>query len=133
MKKYLRLYLYNFISLWIVANIFAGINFKGGYQTLAITALALTLVNLLVKPILNLLFLPLNLLTLGLFRWITNVAALHLVTIIVPGFEISGFNFPGFSYGNFVILPAYLSRFLVLVIASFVISFIISFLSWLNK
>jgi uncharacterized membrane protein YvlD (DUF360 family) len=48
MKKYLRLYIYNFFSLWLVANILAGINFKGGYQTLAITALALTLVNLLI-------------------------------------------------------------------------------------
>lgn len=133
MKKYIRLYLYNLICLWLVANILAGINFKGGFQTLAITALALTLVNLLIKPLINLLFLPLNLLTLGLFRWLTNVAVLHLVTIIVPAFEVSGFNFPGYSYGNFVILPTYLSRFWVLVIASFIISFIISFLTWLNK
>jgi len=133
MKKYLRLYLYNFISLWLVANVLAGIYFKEGYRTLAVTALALTLVNLLIKPLINLLFLPLNLLTLGLFRWLTNVVTLHLVTIIVPEFEISGFNFSGFSQGNFVILPTYLSRFWVLVITSFIISLIISFLNWLNK
>jgi len=133
MKKYLRLYLYNFISLWLVANILSGVKFNGGLQTLAITALALTLVNLIIKPLINLLLLPLNLLTLGIFRWLANVAALHLVTIIIPEFNVSGFNFSGFSQGRFVILPTYLPRFWVLVIASFIISFIISFLNWLNK
>jgi len=133
MKKYLRLYLYNFISLWLAANVLAGINLGEKYKTLALTALALTLINILIKPLINLLLLPLNLLTLGFFRWITGVIALHLVSIIIPEFEVSGFNFSGFSYQGFIIPPIYLPRFWVLVIASFIISFVISFLIWLNK
>ncbi|MGB9706613.1 MAG: phage holin family protein [Microgenomates group bacterium] len=133
MKKYLRLYLFNIISLWLATNILAGVNLKEGWQTLVVVALVLTLINLVVKPLVNLLLLPLNLLTLGLFRWVSNVIALYLVTAIIPEFEISGFNFPGFSYQGFIIPQMYLTTFWVFVIASFIISLVTSFLLWLTK
>jgi len=133
MKKYLRLYLYNLFSLWVIINLLKGVSLENSHQTLAVTAIILTLVNSLIKPLINILLFPLNILTLGIFRWVTNAITLYLVTLIVSEFKISSFNFPGFFYKGIVIPPMYIPKIWVLIIASFIISLIISFLSWLNK
>ncbi|TSC54147.1 MAG: putative membrane protein [Microgenomates group bacterium LiPW_31] len=132
-KKYLRLFLINLVSFWLVAKLVGGVNYSGGFQTLAWAALALMIVNLTVRPLINLLLLPINLITLGAFRWLVNVLALYLVTLVVPQLKISAFLFPGFNYQGFIIPPVYLAIFWVLVIASFLISLITSFFLWLAE
>lgn len=54
-------------------------------------SLVLGLVNLVIRPIVRLLALPITLLTLGLFGWVINALMLWLVSAIVPGFVIHGF------------------------------------------
>ena len=132
-KKYLRIFFYNLVALWLVSTFIQGVDYLGGYQTLLLAALALTGVNLLVRPLLKLLFLPINLLTLGAFRWLINVIALYLVTMIVPQFKVAGFVFDGFAYQGFVIPAVNLGSFWALVVVSFFISVIPSFLYWLRK
>lgn len=56
-----------------------------------LASLVLGLINLVVRPIVRLLALPITLLTLGLFGWIINALMLWLVSAIVPGFHIQGF------------------------------------------
>jgi putative membrane protein len=131
MKKYLRIYLINVASLWLVSYSFGGLNYTGGYQSLIIGALALTLVNLLIRPIINLLLLPINLITLGTFRWLVNVIALYLVTLLIPQLIIQPFLFPGLSFQGFIIPSFYLNYFWSLTITSFLISLSVSLLSWL--
>lgn len=133
MKKNLRLFLFNFVSLWLASAILLGVSFSAGYQIIALSALVLSLVNLLIKPLINILLLPINLLTLGGFRWLSNVIALYLVTLFVPQFKIAGFLFPGFNYEGFVIPQMYLSLFWVFVLTSFIISLTTAFLLWLTN
>lgn len=59
--------------------------------TAVVASLVLGLVNLIIRPIVRLLALPLTLLTLGLFGWVINALMLWLVSVIVPGFRLSGF------------------------------------------
>ncbi len=90
------------------------------------------LINFLLVPLLKILFLPLNLLTLGLFAWITNVLALYALTTMVTDFRLVPYTFPGLYY-NGLTLPAYdLSPFLVAVAASFLIGIITNFMQWLT-
>lgn len=53
-------------------------------------ALVLGILNSTLKPILKLLTLPINFITLGLFGLVINVFILYVATLIVPGFVISG-------------------------------------------
>ncbi len=62
-----------------------------GYLTAVIVAVVLAIVNTIIVPILNILTLPLNILTLGLFSLIINVLMVLLVAKLVPGFVIDGF------------------------------------------
>lgn len=89
-------------------------------------------INLLLVPLLKVLFLPLNLLTLGLFAWITNVLALYALTSIVSDFQLLPYTFAGANFSG-IIVPSYeLSPFLVAIAASFLIGLITHFLQWLT-
>jgi putative membrane protein len=80
----------------------------------------LTLLQKVAKPVLNLLFLPVNLVTLGLFSLVINVALLWLATYLVPGFEIQ----------SMVIAGVELNQFFSLLVVSFLISFLQSFIGF---
>ena len=68
-------------------------------------ALAIALVNLFVRPIVNLLLLPIHLVTLGTFRWAANLVTLYLVTRLVPNLQIHAFTFPGLDL-KYLIIPS---------------------------
>jgi putative membrane protein len=133
LKKYLRSFVYNLIAIWFVAQFIKAIDYQGGYQTLLLATLALTAVNFLVKPLIKLLFLPINLITLGAFRWVVNVIALYIVTLLVPYFQIKPIDFPGFSYQGFVVPSFHLSLIWAFIVVSFLLSIITSFLFWLKR
>lgn len=59
--------------------------------TVIIAAGFLGLINVFIKPVLIILTLPLNIITLGLFSFFINAFLLKLVAYFVPGFEVDGF------------------------------------------
>jgi putative membrane protein len=82
---------------WIVAAIAIGVAayiVPGSSVTLAgalISAVVIGILNLLIKPILVILTLPINILTLGLFTLVINALLVWLASAVVPGFVIAGF------------------------------------------
>lgn len=119
MKKILRNWFINLIALRILAEIIVSVEFGEGLKTLALATLVLTLFELFVKPLLKFLLLPINLLTLGLLRWIVNVIGLYTASFLVTSFTISPYYFPGITRGELVIPPVQLSPLLSYIIASF--------------
>lgn len=131
MKSFFKSIFLNFLTLLLISKLIGGISFKENYLVLFWAALFLTLLNLLVKPLLNLLLMPINLLTLGAFRWVVNVLVLLLVVFFVTDFKIIGFSFLGASFAGFVVPAISLSFFWALVLVSFLIEIILSILNWI--
>ncbi len=132
MKTLLRYFLINLVSLYTATKLIPGLVYIGGIKALFIGALVFMLINFILVPLLKILFLPLNLLTLGLFSWLINVLALYALTTIVSDFQLIPYTFAGFySSGGFSIPPMELSPFWVAVVASLIIGFITHFLQWL--
>lgn len=61
------------------------------FTTALWVALLLGVLNILLKPFLMLLTLPINIITLGLFTIIINAFIITLVALFVPGFTIDSF------------------------------------------
>ena len=59
--------------------------------TALIVSVVLGVLNVTLKPILMLLTLPLNLITLGLFSFVINAVLLLIIAAVIPGFHIAGF------------------------------------------
>jgi putative membrane protein len=73
-------------------SIYFGIKFTQYWQILIFVGIALGLINFFIKPILNLITLPLRILTLGFFSLIINMAIIFFLDIIFPELEISGIS-----------------------------------------
>ncbi len=56
-----------------------------------LAGLLLGLLNLLVKPVIKVLTLPINILTLGLFNIVINAGILWIVDLILDGLKVEGF------------------------------------------
>ncbi len=54
-------------------------------------ALLLGILNVLLKPLLILITLPINILTLGLFTFVINALLVLLASSVIKGFAVSGF------------------------------------------
>lgn len=133
MKHILRSYLVNLGALWTVTQIFPAIFIKGGLQGLVVGAFAFMVANLLLLPLLKILLLPLNLLTFGIFAWLGNVLALYFLVTVVPFFQVSDYFFKGANINGFIFPAINLSVFQVVIVASFLIGFVIHFINWLIK
>lgn len=133
MKTLIRAYLINTGALWVTTRLLPAFVISGGAKGWLIGGLAFMVLNIVLVPFLKILLLPLNLLTLGVFAWLSNVLALYFLATVLPDFKILPYNFPGMNLGG-IIIPAFaLSAFMVAVAASFLIGFIIHFAHWLIK
>ncbi|KOP25739.1 hypothetical protein AMR41_13570 [Hapalosiphon sp. MRB220] len=77
------------LSLLIVDLVVPGVNIAN-FPAALIAALAIGLVNGSVKPVLSLLSLPLNFLSLGAFSLVVNGICFALAAFLVPGFSVHG-------------------------------------------
>ena len=81
----------NVIAFYVVAYLVPGVTIVG-WQALLVTAVVWGVLSILLKPILIILTLPINIVTLGLFTLVINAGLLLLMNRIVPGFHVSGFS-----------------------------------------
>lgn len=133
MRRILRYFLINLGGLWLTTQIVPGLTFSGGARSLIVAGLVFMLINIILVPLLKIMLLPLNLLTLGVFAWITNVLALYALTAVVPEFKLIPYTFEGLQAGIINLPPVELTTFLVAVAASFLIGVITHFLQWLSN
>lgn len=120
MKGFLRSIAINLLTLYLTSLIFIGFSIRLNLATLLTGAVMLALINKIVKPLIKLLLLPINLVTLGLFRWAVSVITLIILEALVDGISIHSFYFAGLEYNGFVV-PA----FTVSLIASYILTSII--------
>lgn len=133
MKFLLRTFSINLGALWVTSRIIPALVITGGIQGLIVGTLAFMVANLLLVPLIKILLLPLNLLTLGIFAWLSNVLALYFIVTVVPSFKLMPYNFPGANVEGFIIPAVNLSTFQAAIMVSFIIGFIIHFINWLVK
>ncbi len=88
------------LTIFLLAYFLPTVSYMS-WTTLALAAITLTLLNKVARPILKILFLPINVVTLGLFSVVLNVALLWLVTYLVPGFHIEAMMLLGIQFNEF--------------------------------
>lgn len=82
--------LINALAIFLVGSFLPGIHVST-YMTALIMAVVLGILNLFVRPILFLVTLPINILTLGLFTFVLNGLMFWLVSLFIVDFKIDGF------------------------------------------
>lgn len=119
------------IGFYLLTLVVPGIEVAGGLRTYVLASVVLTLLNLTVRPLVNLLLLPINLLTLGMLRWLVNVLTLWMVSVFVDQLTIASFTFSGYSYQGFTVPEMTLSVFWTATLGAFLLSLFTSLIEWL--
>lgn len=78
------------ISAFILSKVLTGVHFDG-FMSTVIFAIVLGLLNLIVRPILSILSLPITILTLGLFSFVINALIILLADYLMDSMEVAGF------------------------------------------
>ena len=78
------------VALYLTSLVVRGIEVQG-VGSLFFAAATIGILNAVVRPLILLLTLPLNIVTLGLFTLVVNAAMLKLASEVVRGFEVHGF------------------------------------------
>lgn len=133
MKFILKRYLFTVASIFIVSQIIPAFSIADSWYGLFYAGLFLTFLLYIVKPILNLVMLPLNLVTLNLSAWIVYIAIFYLWTFLFPQVKITSWEFPGATVGPITLSSFNLVKWQVTIIAAVAVNFIIRLLDSLFK
>ncbi len=88
----LLMWILNALALWLTALLPVGLSFEPmTFGAVIIAALILGLVNAVIRPIMVVLTLPVNILTLGLFTLVINAVVLYIVNAFSPAMQLGGF------------------------------------------
>jgi len=98
---YLLTLLATALSLLVTDIVLPGVNIQS-FAAALVAGVAIGLVNAFIKPILTLLTLPINFVTLGLFTLVVNGICFSLAAAITPGFSVHGLV-------SFILAPVILS------------------------
>ena len=84
-------YLATVAAVILTVHIVPGIVLAGGWETALLVALVWSVITLVIKPVLQILTLPITIITFGLFAFVLNAILFYAMTWVVPGFYVSGF------------------------------------------
>ena len=82
----------NSLGLWIAAQLFDSIEYNHRILTIIIAGLALSLMNVILKPVVVILSLPAIVFTLGIFIVFINGLMVYLASLLVPAFEVDSYG-----------------------------------------
>lgn len=130
MKRIFRIFIFSSFALFLTSYWNKGFVLPIQVVEFLKAGIALTILFVIVRPLMKIIFLPLNLLTFGLFSFFLYIFSLHLFASFYGFFIIKPWDFPGVSFLFLSIPAAHIGYFQNLVLSSFSLS---SIISWLDQ
>lgn len=81
----------NALAFYVTAYLVPGVKIAD-FQALAVVAIVWGVMSIILRPILLILTLPVNIMTLGLFTFVINAFMLMLMSQLVKGFKVDTFG-----------------------------------------
>lgn len=78
-------------AVFLTVELLPGVEVSGGWTTILLVALVWSVITMVIRPVLSILTLPITIITFGLFSFILNALLFWAMTLVVPGFIVSGF------------------------------------------
>lgn len=131
MKTLLRNIVIYSLILFLLPQIIPGFSILGGFNTILVGSFVLTLLFIILKPILNIISFPVNMVTLGVFNVFINGLLIYLLTIFVTDITITAFTYERMNVLGFITPVVAFNTFFAYIYTAFVLTMINSFIRWL--
>jgi putative membrane protein len=92
-QRFLVTWAFNVAALWVAAKLLDGVHVSGDHTwvTFVLAGLVFSLANMVVKPVVAILAIPLIIVTLGIAYFLVNVLMIFLTSWVVGDFHVHGF------------------------------------------
>jgi len=124
----IRIFIFSCFALFLTSYWNKGFILPETVEQFGKTAVVLTLVFVLIRPIAKVIFLPLNVLTLGIFNFVFYLFVLHIMANSYNLFTITDWKFEGLTFLSLTVPPSHVSYGMNLVLSSVSLSSIINVL-----
>lgn len=132
MKSIFRIFIFSCFALFLTSYWNKGFQLPTETAAFVKAGIALTILFVLVRPLMKVVFLPLNIITFGLFSFFLYVFFLHILSSWYGLFSIHAWKFDGLSISIVFIPKTSISYISNLVLSSFSLSSIINALDQLT-
>ena len=122
MRHYLKSLIIAAIALYLAFTLIPTISLGKDPRNIAFVIGGLFLVANIVKPVFNLVLIPINHLTFGLVSFILNLVLILGLVKFLPGFTIGAYNFPGLVIEGLIIPPQSFNQIATLVLVALLIT-----------
>ena len=131
MKTILRNIAIYTLILFLLPMLIPGVSITNGLQTLLTGGIMLAILFLVLKPILNIISFPVNMVTLGLFNIFINALLIYLLTVFVTEISISSFTYYRTNVFGFITPMISFNTFFAYIYTAFILTLINGFIRWL--
>ena len=129
MRNLLKDVIIQSLCLYMVSLIFPGLKIYNA-ESLFLGGFLLVLGYKIFTPILQIILLPFNLISFGLFSAATTLVSLFIITGFVKSIKIHAFTFPGIAFYFLNIKSFYLTLFLSFIVISVTIYVLGKLMNW---
>jgi putative membrane protein len=92
LRRLAQTWVFNIAAIFVASYFVSGIDYAHRFWVLVLAGLVFGLVNMILKPVVTLMALPVIVLTLGLALFLVNLLMLYVTTWIVGPFRIESFG-----------------------------------------
>ena len=125
-RKLARLTLILSFCLIIHNQIWRNLDFNQQIGTIIKVSIILAFFEIILKPIIKLLLLPINILTLGAIRLVINTLGLYLASFILGNFSLQDISTTGSTWQGFNVPPFHFTNFFAYLVSSLTINLLLS-------
>lgn len=97
LKNFLKRSFRNFLALLVLNYFYKGFETNGKLETILAAAFVLSIIQVFFHPIIKMLWLPVNIITLGTLSWFIYVIHLLIVSYIFKSISFASFSYESFS------------------------------------
>lgn len=133
MKSLLKKYLKITLTIYFLTLFIPSFKISGPVQSFFIATLILTVLYYLVRPLINIILLPLNLITLQFTAWVVNIVMFFLWLWITPNVKIGSFTLTQLNLGSIHISHLYLASWEESILIGILLTISVQFLDWLSE
>lgn len=133
MRWILRQLLFHLGALLLTQYFIPGFSIGNSLDGILVTSVVFAIINVFVKPVVKIFFLPLNLITLNFFSILINIGLVYGLTKLVPTVTISSWQFNGYSAYGFTIPGFEFTIIYTYIVVSIIVTFVVSFLNWITQ
>lgn len=133
MKKILKFTLLFAFAIVVQNEFWKNFSFGHQVETIIKVSFILTIFELFLKPILKILLLPINFLTLGLIRLVINTLGFYLAVFLLGDFSVSDISLPSQLFYGLTIPALNFSNFWAYLINTASTNIIVSFFKFILK